>query len=100
MDPSCQLFDKNRRSQKDTPLPQIKNQRHPGRTIRCCFFCSSIRVCCADQEKKRNYERMFVAEIRAGAVVVNGSVAPSDGFTSKVIMVLAGTGAIKNVISA
>jgi len=50
--------------------------------------------------KKRNYERTFVAEILAGAVFMNGTVAPPDGFNSMFILVLAGTGATKNVISA
>ena len=52
------------------------------------------------QGKKRNYERTFVAEILAGAVFMNGMVAPPDGFSSMFILVLAGTGATKNVISA
>ena len=43
--------------------------------------------------EKRNYERTFVAEILAGAVLMNGTVAPSDGFTTIFISVLAGTGA-------
>ena len=50
-------------------------------------------------EKKGNYERSFVAEILAGAVFMNGIVAPPDGFNSMFILVLAGTGATKNVIS-
>lgn len=50
--------------------------------------------------EKRNQERIFVAEILAGAVFVNGTVAPPDGFNSMFISVLAGTGATKNVISA
>jgi len=50
--------------------------------------------------EKRNYERTFVAEILAGAVFMNGMVAPPDGFNSMFILVLAGTGATKNVISA
>ena len=44
--------------------------------------------------------RTFVAEILAGAVFTNGTVAPTGGFNSMFILVLAGTGAIKNVISA
>ena len=43
--------------------------------------------------EKRNYERTFVAEILAGAVFMNGTGAPPDGFNSKFILVLAGTGA-------
>jgi len=50
--------------------------------------------------EKRNYERTFVAEILAGAVFIIGTVAPPDGFNSMFILVLAGTGATKNVISA
>jgi hypothetical protein len=50
--------------------------------------------------KKRNYKRTFVAEILAGEVFIIGTVAPPDGFNSMVILVLAGTGATKNVISA
>ena len=44
-------------------------------------------------EKKGNYERTFVAVILAGAVFMNGTVAPPDGFTTMFISVLAGTGA-------
>ena len=43
--------------------------------------------------KKKNYERIFVAVILAGAVFMNGTVAPPDGFTTMFISVLAGTGA-------
>jgi hypothetical protein len=50
--------------------------------------------------EKRDYERTFVAEILAGAVFMIGTVAPPDGFNSMFILVLAGTGATKNVISA
>jgi hypothetical protein len=43
--------------------------------------------------EKRNYERTFVAKILAGAVFVNGTVAPPDGFITMFMSVLAGTGA-------
>jgi hypothetical protein len=42
---------------------------------------------------KKNYERIFVAAILAGAVFMNGMVAPPDGFTTIFISVFAGTGA-------
>jgi hypothetical protein len=42
---------------------------------------------------KKIYERIFVAAILAGAVFMNGMVAPPDGFTTIFISVLAGTGA-------
>jgi hypothetical protein len=48
--------------------------------------------------KKGNYERRFLAEILAGAVVVKGTVAPPGVFNSIFILVLAGTGATKNAI--
>jgi hypothetical protein len=50
--------------------------------------------------KKRNYKRTFFAEILAGTVFIIGTVTPPDGFNSMFILVLAGTGATKNVISA